>query len=125
MMVKVVAGKYNGTMGIKLALTDKTMTFFSLDSHKVVRVPRKSVRQMILLQTSPEDPDFTQEPTDSELQMLWRFVQSRYDKDTHTFCANSTRKSVGSVPIKELRKMYREQPPLITKIRVVPCYYTQ
>jgi hypothetical protein len=77
MMIKVISGKYFGDIGVKLALTDKTMTFLSFATDTVVRVPRNAVRQMIL-RNSKSDNDFTREPIDSQLRLLWRFV-SRYD----------------------------------------------
>lgn len=122
-MVRVVAGKHAGTVGVKLAMTDKTLTFLSFSSFEVVRVPRSAVRQMIM-RTSEPDPDFTKEPTDSELRTLWRFVQSKYDPTNHTIhYREPTDHEPQPPPIAMLRKMYREQPPLTKKIRVVPCGY--
>lgn len=116
MMVRVVAGKHAGTVGVKLAMTDKTLTFLSFSSFEVVRVPRRAVRQMIM-RTSQPDPDFTKEPTDSELRTLWRFVQSKYDPNTHTIRHREPTDHEPQPPtIAVLRKMYRKK-----KIRVVSC----
>ena len=121
MMVRVVAGKHAGTVGVKLAMTDKTLTFLSFSSFEVVRVPRRAVRQMIM-RTSQPDPDFTKEPTDSELRTLWRFVQSKYDPIWHTIRHREPTDHEPQPPtIAVLRKMYREQPPLTKNIRVVWC----
>ena len=124
MMVRVVAGKHAEAVGVKLAMTDKTLTFLSFSSFEVVRVPRRAVRQMIM-RTSQPDPDFTKEPTDSELRTLWRFVQSKYDPTTHTIIRHRepTDHEPQPPPIAVLRKMYREQPPLTKNIRGVSCCY--
>lgn len=122
MMIRVVSGIHRGSTGVKLSLTDKTMTFWSFSKESVVRVPRAAVRQMILPHDE-ESPEFAQEPTDSQLRTLWSFVQRRYNPQTHTLRANcpDDQPIPRAPPIDILRQMYREQPPLTQRIRVVSC----
>jgi hypothetical protein len=84
---------------------------------KVIRIPKKHAKQMFNV---PGHPEFSQEPTNDQLEKLWLLVHTSYDTNSHVLHPDCPRHVKIKPPSHAtLRKLYRRQPVLKERIRVV------
>lgn len=119
-LVEVTGGKHRGVTGVKLAKTDTHIRVLPLSGDRALSVRVKDAKQMFNV---PGHPQFSHEPSDTQLQELWYFLKTSFNATYHAFHPACPKRVHGQIPpVSKLRNLYRKQPVLKQTIRVLPCF---